>query len=327
MSTTTELVVTERHDKLPALQMTANDYASCARAASTAKAYTSALKHFNAWCSTNGRDCMPALQETIADYLTWRANAGKKVSTMSVELSAIVAAHKLSGFELDTKVGTLAATWSGIRRECVKETRQAAPLTKADLSALLDMIDDGIMGVRDRALLAFGLVSGRRRSELAGLDLEHAGGGRGFIRIGSAGVEIILLKSKSSQSAAKVFAIPRGDAPKAIAALERWIDVAGIQPGTPVFRGINNAGRVLDERLSDLGVSRAIKRWMKRLGKDEAAFSGHSLRVGFAVEAINGGAQFEHVANHLGHSSVDMTRHYAKTADKWSGKATSKVGI
>lgn len=60
--------------------------------------------------------------------------------------------------------------------------------------------------------------------------------------------------------------------------------------------------------------------------KFAAAYSGHSMQVGIAVEAINRGVAHEHVADHLGHASTEMTRRYARKAAK--GRAlVSGVGV
>lgn len=143
--------------------------------------------------------------------------------------------------------------------------------------------------------------------------------------IDGCGVEIVLLRSKSSQDEARTFVILRQYAPVAVATLESWIAAAAIVEGSPLFRGVNNSGAVSADRLSDKGVSRAIKSAMVRLARSHgmtaseaegfaAPYSGHSLRVGFAVEAVNAGTGHESVADHMDHSSTEMTRRYAKKA-------------
>ena len=154
--------------------------------------------------------------------------------------------------------------------------------------------------------------------------------------IDAAGIEIVLLRSKTQDGEVARYSIRRDFAPVAVAALESWIAAAGITEGTPLFRGIDNAGVVSADRLSDKGVARTIKAAMLTLARSRgmtkaeaakfaAAYSGHSLRVGFAVEAVNAGVGHETVADHMGHTSTEMTRRYAKQAKR--GAALAKIGV
>jgi site-specific recombinase XerD len=338
MSAPTTLPAVLKQDQLPTQQKTSMDYAALARATSTSRNYTHTMKAFVAWCRATGKSPMPAVPETVADYLTDKANAGSKVATMSLHLSAILASHRLSGHPIDARSGILAATWSGIRRNKVAPQRQAMPLSRQDLKEALGLIGTDAKGLRDRAILAFGLMSGRRRSELTGLDLGRLGSGTGFVTIDERGIEIVLVRSKASQDAVQTFAVPRSVAPVAVATLETWLKAASVQEGEPLFRGVNNSGIISMERLSDEGLVRSVRSSMRKLAfsrgmtREEIesfadTYSGHSLRVGFAVAAIEDGAAHEHVADHLGHGSTGMVRRYAKQADRWKGQAFGKGGV
>lgn len=311
-------------------------YASMATPEATRRAYATATAQFEAWCASLGLDALPADESTIAAYLAHRASGGAKVATVALDLSAISAAHRAKGYPIDARSGELARVWGGVRNEHVQEQRQAEPVTQKDLLDAVALLGDDPKGVRDRAILLFGFAAARRRSELVTLDLGHVGAGRGCAVVGASGVEITLRGSKSARDEATKFAVLREYAPLAVEALERWIAVAGIEPGTALFRGVNNSGTVAKERLADIGINRAIKSCMVKLARHRglsvadanafaAKFSGHSLRVGFAVAAVNADAGHEAIADHLGHASTEMTRRYAKKAKR--GRAVKGVGL
>lgn len=328
---------------LPAakVEKTSAEYAALSRADNTKRSYRTQCAKFDAWCAARGVPSMPAAPEVVREYLTDLANAGQRVATLAAALTAIKWACSKSGTPLNMDAEKLSDTWDGIRRDRVAEQRQSTPITRDDARDMLSLMGAGLDDVRDRAIIAFGLVAGRRASELSGLDLGHAGGSEGadgFVKIDERGAEITLVRSKSSQDKVVTFAVPRASAPSAIGALEAWIAAAGVQPGTPLFRGVNRHGRVSEARLSYTGIYRIIKTWAERMAKarglstDDAiafakGFGGHSLRVGFAVEAVNSGVEHAHIANHLGHASVEMTRRYADKADRWQGRAVAGVGF
>jgi hypothetical protein len=53
----------------------------------------------------------------------------------------------------------------------------------------------------------------------------------------------------------------------------------------PDLPGINKAGTVATERLTDRSVANIVKTYAERAGFDPSTFSGHSLRSGFLTSA------------------------------------------
>ena len=152
-------------ETLPAARLSAADYARRSIPASTKRTYRAYWVGFESWCLESGHCPLPASPETVADYLASRAAEGRKVATVQTMLSAIGAAHRTTGYTLDTRTGLLGAALRGIRREHVAAQRQAKPLSRSDLVDAIKLMDEGVKGLRDRALLTFGLMAARRRSE------------------------------------------------------------------------------------------------------------------------------------------------------------------
>lgn len=95
--------------------------------------------------------------------------------------------------------------------------------------------DGTLKPARDRALLLVGFCGAFRRSELAGLAVDH-------IVWEPEGMIITLPRSKTDQTGeGKIKALPYGDGPLCpVSALRQWLDSAGIVEG-PVF-GPSSAG-------------------------------------------------------------------------------------
>ena len=163
-------------------------------------------------------------------------------------------------------------------------------------------------------------------SELAGLDYQQRGNGKGILRITAEALTLTLLKSKTSQEGVVSIVVPRADNPRAVAAIERWVQAAGIEPGTPLIRRILPNGAV-GRGIVDHSINRALQVSVERyflaigtplerareLAKD---FSGHSGRVGFVVSAKENGAQDTDIQLTTRHKRVDMIAHYGKPAEQ-----------
>jgi len=81
------------------------------------------------------------------------------------------------------------------------------------------------------------------RSELAGLDYAQAGDSDGYLRLTGEAVEVVLHRSKARTEPATVL-VPRNNNLGPVAALERWIAIASINPGEPLFRSIKKGGHI-----------------------------------------------------------------------------------
>ena len=152
----------------------------------------------------------------------------------------------------------------------------------------------GLMGDRDRALLALGWFGAFRRAELVSLDA-------GDVVRGDEGLVVTLRRSKGDQEGhGATKGIPYASLPAVcpVRALARWLEASGIAEG-PIFRGIDRHGHVQAERLHPCSVARVVKRCAERAGLDPEKFAGHSLRAGFATTASQARqvARREHAAD------------------------------
>jgi hypothetical protein len=91
-------------------------YASEARSERTRKRYHDAWAIFVSWCNDQGLKSLPAEPATVAAYLAARADAGRKATTIELELTAIGETHKARGFPSPRTHPVVVATRKGIRR-------------------------------------------------------------------------------------------------------------------------------------------------------------------------------------------------------------------
>jgi len=316
-----------------------------ARSERTRHAYARAWSGFKAWCSNQQRDSLPASPETIALWLSSLATGlghRKPLARSSINqaLSAVLLAHTTAGHSLDRKHPLIAETWRGISRVKARTERvhKAKPVLGSDLSAMLDGLGDHPIDRRDRALLSVGWAGALRRSELVGLDWMVKGDGQGFATVDAEAVTITLLSSKASQTEAEVVVIPRADMQTAAAALLEWIATAGVTPGQSIFRSVDQHGRISADRLTDHSVSRIIKArvrdYARKRGNGKAAskalaaaFSGHSLRAGFATTAARNKIPSYDIRNHTRHKSVQSVEGYIREADKLTNSVLKSIGF
>ena len=166
----------------------------------------------------------------------------------------------------------------------------------------------GTKGLRDRALALLGFAGAFRRSELVALDVSD-------LQETEAGLIVTVRRSKTDQEGqGRMVAIVRGSIACPIQAVRNWLDAAKIENG-PLFRPVAKGGKIMDGRLSDKQVSRTIKAFATRLGLDDAAFGGHSLRSGFLTSAAARGASIFKMADQSGHKSMDTLRGYVRNAE------------
>jgi len=289
------------------------DLLSFSLAASTRRAYGSDIADFNA----SGRT-IPSSPETIAAYLAEMAGL-HAVATVQRRLAAIAKAHRAIGADDPTKAEIVRATMRGIRRSLGTAQREAKPVLKEDLFAMLERMGNGTKDMRDKTLLLVGFAGAFRRSELVGLDvadIEHV----------RQGIVITLRRSKTDQiGAGRKIGIPFGRTRWCpVRHLTDWLDHAEIEDG-PVFRSINRHGHVADQRLSGEAVSIIVKERAEAAGFDPDAYSGHSLRAGLATSAAIAGASTWIIRKQTGHASDAMLSRYIRDGDMFTNNAASTV--
>lgn len=311
----------EGADLVPPSLEQAHAFARLSKAESTLRGYRSDWRDFCGWCERAGQRPLPASPEAVAAYIA--ECAGRlKPGSIQRRLNAIAEAHKATGLESPTAAGIVRNTLKGIRRALGIAPTQKAPALTADIRAMVDVTDAGLIGARDRAIILLGFAGAFRRAEVVGLDVADLAFGRN-------GLTVTLRRSKTDQEGAgRNVGIPYGSNPETcpVRTLQAWLEEAGIVAGS-VFRSLNRHGRMLPGRLAPVDVARVVKKLTERAGLDPARYAGHSLRTGHATSAAASGASERSIMNQTGHRSVQMVRRYIREGSLFRENSAGKLGL
>jgi integrase len=178
---------------------------------------------------------------------------------------------------------------------------QAKPLTHDLLQKLPALCDPKTTaGLRNQVLLRLGYETMRRRCELVQFRFdnlrESANGSRG----------ILLISSKTDQMGYDKV-IPISDGLHEL--ITQWKDLAG--PGY-ILRSISKDGKISD-RLAPESVNRILKRLESRTEAQTKTLSGHSFRVGRAIDLVESGCTIEQISIYGGWTSSSSALRYAQS--------------
>lgn len=278
--------------------------------ANTQRSYATALRYWAAWFRLRYREKLsvpvpvPVVLQFLVDHLQRHDEAGAllhdlpaaidealvdggfkgalgapALNTVLHRLSVLSKAHEIKDLASPTRDPAVQELLRRARRAYAfrGQTATSKPaLTREPLEKLLATCTDGLVGVRDRALLLFAFSSGgRRRSEVAAASIENLIPTEG-------GYAYRLAHSKTDQLGDE--SNPNSIKPligRPAEALRAWLNVSGLTSGR-LFRRIRKSR--IAEPLSAQAVWHIVKRRATLAGL-EANFSAHSLRSGFVTEA------------------------------------------
>ena len=340
----------ERRDDLTAR---AESYARGARAEKTWAAYERQWARFESWCQDAGEAALPAAPLTVVRFLAdlapaWRpatpadpparVNAGQvrerdglRPGSLAGYLAAISVVHQSAGLDNPTRAEAVRRTMAGIRRHPgVAPPQRRAAARRDPLVAVLEALrpDEHLADARDAALLLIGWKAALRTDDLARLRLED-------LHASEAGLSVFVRRSKTDQAGhgttLGIAAPPRTDQPPegdelglldAGAAWVRWRNLLGAHGITDgaAWRGVDRYDR--RPRAGGLhrnSIAEIIKRRAAAAGLEDAGrWGGHSLRRGFATEAIAAGVPERDVQRHgrwRSRASMDPYIDAARTFD------------
>jgi site-specific recombinase XerD len=304
----------------PSLQQ-AHEFARHSKAENTLRGYRSDWRDFCHWCEGQAACPLPASPEAVASYIA--DCAGRlKVGSIQRRLNAIAEAHKAVGADSPTLSGIVRNTLKGIKRTLGTAPVQKAPALTADIRAMVDVTAEGLIGLRDRALILLGFAGAFRRSELVDLDVEDCS-------FGKDGLTVTLRRSKTDQEGqGRRIGIPYGSNPETcpVRVLQLWLEQTG-NPDGPVFRSLTRHGKVQPIRLSPVDVARIVKKLALQTGLDPSQYAGHSLRAGHATSAAASGASERSIMNQTGHRSVQMVRRYIREGNLFRENSAGRLGL
>ena len=321
--------------------------------ANTSRSYASALKYWAAWYRLRYRLTLslpvpvPAVIQFIVDHVERTTAQGTLKSQLPValdrhlveggfkgdvgalalntvvhRLSVLSKAHQIKDLANPARDPAVQELLRRVRRAYasrgVRPTRKTS-LTKNPLEAMLATCTDGLIGVRDRALLLFCWASGgRRRSEVSAAVMEN------LLKVNDRLYLYHLGHSKTDQLGAEQNSnAEKPVADKAADALTAWLEASNIIAGR-IFRRIRGAATVA-EPLSAQAVALIVKRRAQLAGL-EGDFGAHSLRSGFVTEAGRQNIPLGDTMAMTGHRSIQTVMRYFQTGAIGQTRAARLLG-
>jgi integrase len=302
----------------------ADGYLIAADAPATVRAYTADWTHFSRWCRARGVKPMPAGPSLVGEYLA-DLGEGYARATLRRKVAAIARACRLAGQPLDTRHPAIRDVLRGINRTHGNPAKRAQALDINDLQRLVATCEDGLAGLRDRAMLLLTFAGALRRSELCAVEVEH-------LTWKARSLELLLPRSKTDQEGEGVrIGIPRGKNEETcpVRAVRAWLQTAGIDRG-PVFRAVTRQGTVRSGALSGEAVRLIVVRRAKLAGIKATRLepiSPHGLRAGFVTTAYRNGVPDEEIMGHSRHRSLTVMRSYVRRSKLSQASPAGKVGL
>ena len=268
----------------------------------TLRAYRSDFQQYESWCATRHQPSLPATADLIAECVDFMATQNKS-ATIRRRINSLGTIFRLSKNPDPTKEPEVVLALKRMHRKIGRHQEQAKPLTRDILDQLLQHCGNDTKGRRDCILLLLGYESMRRRSELCNFKFED------LTRIRGRGHAIRLLRSKTDQEGASKL-IP-------ISALlhsriTEWQDQHQLEG--VILRSVDRHGNVGD-RLNSGSIGAILNKLNANLEKraDHDRFSGHSFRVGAAIDLLEAGASLETIMLKGGWRSQDNAMNYLRS--------------
>ena len=311
-----------------------------ARSGATRRAYDSAWRRFETWCTVAGHHALPAHPATVAAYLVAAADTltvdGTRAyapSTFGKWIAAVADRHRATGYDNPCGHEMVRATLSGIRRDYAsageRPRNPRAPLLTSDITTIVDYARRGgagwaseVLERRDTALLLMGDTGAFRRSELVALEC------RDVHRDRLDGAHVRIRKSKTDQDGTgTVKALPFTDRHEScpVCAWVRWLQiVAAFDTGGRVAvirilsRAVEFDSHICRGTLPVVEKRSPLFRSVRKNGNlSDTALSGAAVHAAIRRRATRAGYGPDTVAQLGGHSlrSGFVTQAFRNGAD------------
>lgn len=270
-----------------------------AYAENTLRAYRSDMNDFMQWCDRNDLQFDNLPGEEMAHYVE-HLSESRSTATIRRRLMSISSVMSLAQLTDNTRHPDVKLTMKRIHRQKGRAQLQASPLTLDVKARLLEVCTNDTRGLRDRVLLELGYETMRRRAELCAFRFEDR------ITSPSGQHGLVMQFSKTDQfGRGKIISI----SDELSALLDEWQAIAG---SGYILRGFT-PDLALNDKLCHASVNNILKRLQAEaeLGI-EPSLSGHSFRVGRALDLLNEGESLPKIMLRGGWSAESTVMRYLR---------------
>ncbi len=254
-------------------------------AENTIRAYRSDFEQYSKWCATKSIPPIPATADNLAMYVD-DLSSTRKGATIRRRVNSLGTIFKLSKNEDPTKDPEVILALKRMHRRIGRYQKQATPLRRDHLELLLSNCSDDLKGLRNRVLLLLGYETMRKRSELCAFRFEDLEIRHDFNPL------LRLWKSKADQESIGQL-IPISHELHRL--IETWREKINTDTGF-ILRAINKHGNV-SSSLSPGSIQLVLNSLNSQMGEylESSMFSGHSFRVGRALDLVEAGYALEKI--------------------------------
>lgn len=298
--------------------------------ANTRRNYATNFAIFRSYCDHHGISPLPADPRAVISFIGQQKEvmqeSGYQLSkaTLISRLAAIRFYHLQAGFRTPTDHPMLLRIMRGLSRNQYRQQvhYDQQPIMYREMKRLLDAVEsqpEGLLKIRDKALLSLGFQGGFRRSELAALQLQN-------ISFLGEKLRVRLAFSKSNQQGGKEWKdLPYSEPYAAAPYIQEWIDAGDIESGH-LFRSISRCGQFVRPYVRKMpgsqgrnsgflngdDVYRTVRKYCKIAGLGESWFGAHSLRSGCVTQLHENDKDTLYIMGRTGHTDPRSLRHYLK---------------
>ena len=242
----------------------------------------------------------PSCHPEYVDYLATK----NRSATIRRKINSLETSFRLSKYPDPTKEAEVIFALKRMHRRLGRRQKQAEPLTRDLFEVLLSSCTDDRKGIRNRILLRIGFETMRRRSELCKFkfeNLQHSHRSQPML---------FLETSKTDQEASgQIIPISRD--------LEQLINFGRLtleaDPKSFILRSIDKHGNV-GQSLAPGSIPMILNTIKNRIAHPDSLreFSGHSFRVGAALDLLKSGVPIEKMMLRGGWRSKDTAMLYLR---------------
>ena len=237
-------------------------------------------------------------QHTIA-LRSWLAE-NRSVATANKTLSAVRGALKTAWRmqQMNTDDYMRAVDIRNVQAE-TPDAAAGRALSTGELIALFRICaeDPSAAGPRDAAIIGLGVLSGLRRAEITGLNVENL----------DQKSNVLWVHGKRNKIRTVPIASGLADA------LDDWLSERGDAPG-PLFTRVLKSGKIQLASISTQAIYRIVQKRADEAGI--ASFTPHDMRRTFAGTLLDAGADIVTVQKLMGHSNANTTAKYDRRGER-----------
>jgi len=275
-----------------------------AYASNTIKAYKADFTHYQRWCQKNHNEPENVCATVFVHYLD---DMSQELTSATIQrrIASLSQIFKLTSTPNITKEPEVLLALKKINRRLGRSQKQATPLTLEVMRKLQAVCDDSIVGLRNRLLLQLGYESMRRRSEICAFKFND-------VKTLPNGKQALLLQKSKTDQFGEGKLIPISD--ELVEMITHWQDRIKQTDGY-ILRSFKRDLSVR-EGLDPAALNKILKVLQRKAKiKDIGELSGHSFRVGAAVDLLDKGVPLERIMLRGGWKSENTALRYLRNWD------------